>query len=240
MDSTVRLILRAGQLGALFLLASSLLIWAGGGCSPTSPAIGEKGPPPGLAISPAAATSSGQTLSETGQTASLQSSEDKPTMKLESPAFAHQSPIPKDHTEDGKDISPPLRWSNPPEATREFALICDDPDAPSPRRPAPQPWVHWVIYGIPANVRELPAGIPQKEKLDSPAGARQGKNSWGTIGYRGPAPPRGSGTHRYVFTLYALDQPVNLGPGATKAELLKAMDGHILATAQWIGTYERP
>ncbi len=161
-------------------------------------------------------------------------------MKLESPAFAHQGAIPKDYTEDGKDISPPLRWSEPPPGTQEFALICDDPDAPSPRRPAPEPWVHWVIYGIPGDVRELPAGIPRSERLEEPAGARQGKNSWGTIGYRGPAPPRGSGRHRYVFSLYALDRPLNLGPGATKAELLRAMEGHVLASAQWIGTYERP
>lgn len=161
-------------------------------------------------------------------------------MKLESTAFANQGPIPRDYTEDGKDISPPLKWSDPPEGTKEFALICDDPDAPSPRRPAPEPWVHWVIYGIPAEVRELPAGIPAKERLDVPKGAVQGKNSWGTIGYRGPAPPRGSGRHRYVFTLYALDKPLELAPGATKAQLLKAMEGHVLATAQWIGTYERP
>ncbi len=117
-------------------------------------------------------------------------------MKLESTAFAHQATIPKDYTGDGKDISPPLRWSDVPEGTREFALICDDPDAPSPRRPAPEPWVHWVIYGIPAEVRELPAGLPPKEKLQTPVAAVQGKNSWGTIGYRGPSPPPGSGRHR--------------------------------------------
>jgi Raf kinase inhibitor-like YbhB/YbcL family protein len=163
-----------------------------------------------------------------------------PQMKLESTAFRNQSPIPRDHTEDGRDVSPPLKWSDPPAGTKEFAIICDDPDAPSPRRPAPEPWVHWVIYGIPADVRELPAGIPAKEKLDTPRGAVQGKNSWGTVGYRGPAPPRGSGRHRYVFTLYALDTSLGLAPGATKAQLLKAMEGHVLATAQWIGTYERP
>lgn len=217
------------------------------GCFGSSPPVQERasgGPgslPAELGSSPGElAVGREDSAGRDGGESAISSTEGKPKMKLESPAFAHMSPIPKDHTEDGKDISPELRWSDPPAGTREFALICDDPDAPSPRRPAPQPWVHWVIYGIPADVRELPAGIPRQEKLEKPAGARQGKNSWGTIGYRGPAPPRGSGRHRYVFTLYALDQAVALGPGATKTELLKAMEGHILATAEWIGTYERP
>lgn len=222
----------------LILLGAGLPLWTGCCCSGASPGVQEISQV--SATLPAGSQSGGEARLDLSQPSSATSSEDKTAMKLESPAFAHQSPIPKDHTEDGKDISPPLQWSDPPEGTKEFALICDDPDAPSPRRPAPQPWVHWVIYGIPADVRELPAGVPPKEKLDSPAGARQGKNSWGSIGYRGPAPPRGSGKHRYVFTLYALDQPVTLGPGATKAELLKAIEGHVLATAQWIGTYERP
>ncbi len=90
-------------------------------------------------------------------------------MKLESTPFAHQATIPKDYTGDGKDISPPLRWSDVPEGTREFAPICDDPHAPSPRRPAPEPWVHWVIYGIAAGGARLPAGLPPKEKATAPS-----------------------------------------------------------------------
>lgn len=158
-------------------------------------------------------------------------------LKLTSPAFQPGQPIPKKYTGEGEDLSPPLEWSNVPEGTQEFALICDDPDAP-----VSEPWVHWVIYKIPGNVTKLPEGIAKTAKLSNPPGALQGKNSWPsgqTIGYRGPMPPPGHGRHRYYFRLYALDKPLDLAAGATKKELLAAMKGHVLAEGELMGTYER-
>ncbi|MEX0701584.1 MAG: YbhB/YbcL family Raf kinase inhibitor-like protein, partial [Planctomycetales bacterium] len=130
------------------------------------------------------------------------------TIRLTSETFKQNQPIPARHTEDGEDVSPPLRWSGVPAEARQFALIMDDPDAPRP-----EPWVHWVIYGIPAEVAALPPGVPRSERLAEPAGALQGKNTSGESGYRGPAPPRGHGRHRYHFRLYALDEALELAPG---------------------------
>lgn len=158
-------------------------------------------------------------------------------MKLTSPAFEPGQPIPKQYTGEGADVSPPLEWSNVPEGTQEFALICDDPDAPTA-----EPWVHWVIYKIPADVTKLPEGIAKTPRLSVPPGALQGKNSWPggqTIGYRGPMPPPGHGRHRYYFRLYALDKKLDLEPGLTKKQLLEAMKGHILGEGELMGTYER-
>jgi Raf kinase inhibitor-like YbhB/YbcL family protein len=160
-------------------------------------------------------------------------------IELTTTAFEPGGPIPAKYTDDGDDVSPPLSWSGVPEGTKELALICDDPDAPSPKRPAPDPWVHWLIYKIPADGAGLPEGIPKTARLDDPAGAVQGKNSWPTIGYRGPAPPSGSGTHRYVFTLYALDTELRIEPEADKQALFTAMSGHVIGKGQLIGTYER-
>lgn len=161
-------------------------------------------------------------------------------MKLTS-VFEPGERIDKRYTGEGEDRSPPLRWSNVPEGTESFALICDDPDAPSPRRPAATPWVHWVIYNIPASVTELPEGIERTAKPKEVPGALQGHNSWGedSLGYRGPLPPPGSGTHRYFFKLYALDTKLDLPAGANKETLLKAMEGHVLAETSLVGTYER-
>jgi len=156
------------------------------------------------------------------------------TIVLTSSAFEQKRAVPRKHTGDGEDKSPPLTWSGLPEGTRELALIVDDPDAPSA-----EPWVHWVIYKIPADAEGLPQGVPPAANVSSPGGALQGKNSWGKIGYGGPAPPKGHGVHRYFFRLYALDAPVNLAAGATKAALLKAMSGHVLAEGVLIGTYQR-
>jgi Raf kinase inhibitor-like YbhB/YbcL family protein len=153
---------------------------------------------------------------------------------LSSRAFSSGQPVPKRHTGDGEDLSPPLSWSGLPAQTVELALIVDDPDAPSP-----QPWVHWVIYKIAATENGLPEGVHGKPAPSFPAGAEQGKNSWGTIGYRGPAPPKRHGVHRYFFRLYALDAPLDLAGGLDKPGLLKAMDGHVLAEAELVGTYER-
>jgi Raf kinase inhibitor-like YbhB/YbcL family protein len=150
-------------------------------------------------------------------------------MNLTSSAFAQGAMIPKEYTCDGRDISPPLSWSEPPEKTQIFALIMDDPDAPMGT------WVHWVIYNIPATVHTLREGVPPN--ADLPDGSRQGRNSWRRIGYGGPCPP--SGTHRYFFKLYALDTMLGLAAGATKEELLKAMEGNILAQAELMGKYSR-
>lgn len=165
------------------------------------------------------------------------SGDTKMALKIESTAFAHGRAIPKKYTGDGDDVSPELHWSKVPEGTQQFALICDDPDAPTP-----QPWVHWIIYRIPADVRALPEAVAPTATLETPAGAVQGTNSWPrgqTLGYRGPAPPPGHGVHHYHFKLYAVDAPLKLAPGADKPALLKAMEGHILGQAELVGTYQR-
>jgi len=147
-------------------------------------------------------------------------------LTITSSAFKAGERIPRKHTGEGADVSPPLAWTGAPAGTREFALVCDDPDAPTP-----QPWVHWVLYKVPGDRTSLAEG-----SADS---ALQGKTSFGHTRYGGPMPPPGHGVHRYYFKLYALDAPVNLKPGATKEELLAAMKGHVLAQAELIGTYER-
>jgi len=154
-------------------------------------------------------------------------------MEIDSTAFAHGHAIPERHTGDGKDTSPPLAWYNVPAAAKELALIVDDPDAPRD-----EPWVHWVLYKIPPTAKGLPEGVPTAPRLDAPAGALQGHNSWPTIGYKGPQPPEGTGVHHYHFKLYALDAPLDVRPGLDKDALLAAMKGHILAQAELIGTYE--
>lgn len=154
-------------------------------------------------------------------------------MNLSSSAFAHGGHIPTKYTGDGDDISPPLAWDKVPTGTKEFVLVCDDPDAPTP-----QPWVHWVLYKIPAATRSLPAGISNLAEVPGV----QGKNSWKTgksIGYRGPAPPPGHGMHHYHFRLYALDTVLTQPPGIDKEAVLKAIEGQILAEAAIVATYER-
>ncbi len=156
---------------------------------------------------------------------------------LTSQDFAAGASIPRPCTGEGDDRSPHLRWSQLPPGTRQLALICDDPDAPTP-----QPWVHWVLYELAPDVSELPAGLPKSPQLTAPLAARQGRNSWPsgqTTGYRGPLPPPGHGVHHYHFRLYALDAPLDTPPGCTKDELLRRMQGHVLATGELIGTYER-
>jgi len=166
------------------------------------------------------------------------SSKGAKVMKIEvtSSAFAHGQPIPKKYTGEGQDVSPPLSWKNVPEGTKELALICDDPDAPTP-----EPWVHWVIYKIPAGTTGLPEGVPREPRPKQPAGALQGKNSWpkDNIGYRGPMPPPGHGTHHYHFKLYALDAPLPMPPGVDKKAVLGAIKDHVLAEGELIGTYQR-
>jgi hypothetical protein len=162
-------------------------------------------------------------------------------MKLTSSGFEDGAKLDAKYTVEGQDISPPLSWSEVPSGTKSCALICDDPDAPNPLRPAAEPWVHWVIFNIPTDRSELSQGIGRALRPDELPGARQGKNSWpsNNVGYRGPAPPPGSGRHRYIFRIYALDAILELKAGATKQQLLEAMSGHILAEGQLVGIYER-
>lgn len=151
-------------------------------------------------------------------------------LELKSGAFAAGDTIPRQYTCEGEDVSPELTWRGAPEGTRTFALICDDPDAPG------QTWVHWVIYNIPADVSQLPAGVAGDEELAD--GTRQGINDFKAIGYGGPCPPPGP-EHRYFFKLYALSTPLDLPPGSTKNDLLAAMDGITLAEARLMGMYQR-
>jgi Raf kinase inhibitor-like YbhB/YbcL family protein len=152
------------------------------------------------------------------------------TLEVTSTAFQSGATIPREYTGDGADRSPPLRWSEPPSGTKSLALICEDPDAPRGT------WVHWVLFNLPAQERGLEEGVPREDVLGN--GAKQGKNDFGKIGYGGPAPPKGK-PHRYFFKLYALDTPLDLPAGATKAQLLEVMRGHVLADGQLMGIYGR-
>lgn len=150
-------------------------------------------------------------------------------MKLRSPNFDEGAPIPIQYTSDASDFAPAMQWDDAPEGTQGFALICDDPDAPNGS------WTHWVVYGIPGAAFMLAAKLPRM--AEHPSGLKQGLNSWERLGWNGPCQP--SGTHRYIFTLYALDAVLELAPEATREALEAAMDGHILATASTMGTYSR-
>lgn len=149
-------------------------------------------------------------------------------LELTSPVFSAGSPIPKKYTCEGPNSSPALAWTEVPDGTRSLALIVDDPDAPGGT------WVHWVAWNIPATARGLPEGVSPTDAM-----LQQGHNSFGAIGYGGPCPPRGHGAHRYFFRLYAVDAPLTLPPGATRAQLDGALAGHVLATAELMGTYHR-
>ena len=150
-------------------------------------------------------------------------------IKLSSSAFEDGGLIPAKYTCDGADISPPLQWQAVPEGTKSIAVICDDPDAPMGT------FVHWVLYNLPAETKELSENIPAENTL--PNGASQGVSDFGRIGYGGPCPP--SGTHRYFFKIYAVDAEVGLAAGAGKGELLKAIQGRILGQGQLMGKYKR-
>jgi len=152
------------------------------------------------------------------------------SFKLSSTTFAQGQRIPKKFSCEAEDVSPALAWSDPPAGTKSFALIADDPDAPMGT------WVHWVLYELPAGTRQLAEGVPKQPKLAD--GGTQGKNDFGKTGYGGPCPPPGK-PHRYFFKLYALDVPLDLKPGATKEEVELKMQGHILAQAELMGTYQR-
>jgi Raf kinase inhibitor-like YbhB/YbcL family protein len=150
---------------------------------------------------------------------------------LSSSAFAEGATIPRQHTADGEDLSPPLRWTGAPAGTQSFALLCDDPDAPRGT------WVHWVAYDIEPAVSSLGTGIPATPAIGG-GGARQGKNDFGKLGYGGPSPPPGP-AHRYYFRLLALDKKLGLEPGATMKQVLAAAEGHALGRTELMGRYGR-
>jgi hypothetical protein len=158
----------------------------------------------------------------------------RPAIHIESPDFTSGGAIPKLYTCDGADVSPPLTWSGTPENAVSLALICEDSDAPRGT------WTHWVIFDLPANVRGLKEGVPADERLtvttDDGTGT-QGKNDFGKTGYGGPCPP--SGSHRYIFRIYALDAKLGLGPRTSRADLIRAIKGHVLAVGQLMGKYSR-
>ena len=153
-------------------------------------------------------------------------------LTLSSPAFQSNAPIPSRYTCNGDNISPPLEWSGVPQGTQTFVLLCDDPDVPRALR-ADGMYDHWVLFNIPAFV----TGLPENMKT-LPAGAIQGQNTGGKLGYTGPCPP--DCQHRYFFKLFALDTSLALAQGATKAEVAAAMDGHVLAQTELMGVYEQP
>lgn len=156
-------------------------------------------------------------------------------LTVTSPTITAGQPIPKQHSADGENTSPAFAWTGAPATTKSFALICDDPDVPMP-----QPFVHWVIYNIPATAKGLPANIPIDPAAAMPAeiaGATQGPSGFRRPIYRGPAPPPGK-PHNYHFTVYALDV-ADLAAGLTKAQLVEAMAGHIVGQGELVATYER-
>jgi Raf kinase inhibitor-like YbhB/YbcL family protein len=153
--------------------------------------------------------------------------------EIASTAFPADSPIPARYTCEGDDRSPPLAWRDAPEGTKSFALIVDDPDAPDPAAPR-MTWVHWVLYDIPASAVALAEGVAPP---GLPAGTREGMNDWGRTGYGGPCPP--IGRHRYFHKLYALDTVLGDLGRPKKATLEKAMQGHVLAQAVLMGTYQK-
>jgi Raf kinase inhibitor-like YbhB/YbcL family protein len=161
-------------------------------------------------------------LSEPGGTAM--------TFAISSSSFQNGGEIPKKFTCDGADVSPALSWANPPSGTKSFALIGDDPDAPVGT------WTHWVLFDLPAHTTNLAEGVAKVDEV--PGGGRQGRNDFRRIGYGGPCPPPGK-PHRYFFKLYALDKMLDLKPGASKQEVERATEGHVLGKAEVMGAYRR-
>jgi Raf kinase inhibitor-like YbhB/YbcL family protein len=154
-------------------------------------------------------------------------------LKVTSPAFQPNGPIPSRYTCEGQDVSPPLAWSGATGNTRSFALIVDDPDAPDPAKPQ-RVYVHWVVFNLPPNTTALPENA---SKMGLPKGAKQGKNDWGKTEYGGPCPP--IGRHRYFFKLYALDTELTGLSSPAKADVERAMKGHVVDSGELIGTYQK-
>ena len=171
-------------------------------------------------------------LQVTGPITARAPSEATMAFTLTSPAFAAGAAIPAKHTCDGPDLSPALAWGGAPPTAKTFALIVDDPDAPAGT------WVHWVLFNQTATLDALPENVPRTETLPQLGGTFQGRNDFGKLGYGGPCPPPGK-PHRYFFKLYALDVELPLEWGATKADVVRAMKGHIVGQADLMGTYAR-
>ncbi|ABW02744.1 YbhB/YbcL family Raf kinase inhibitor-like protein [Caldivirga maquilingensis] len=152
-------------------------------------------------------------------------------MRIESPAFRNEDTIPVKYTCDGDDVSPALRWFDPPPNVKGFVLIMEDPDAPMGT------FTHWILYNIPPSLSELPENIPKRPEVQGIG--MQGVNDFGRIGYGGPCPPKTHPPHRYYFRLYALDSMLNLKPGAGLSEVKRAMNGHVIAEAYVMGRYGR-
>ena len=159
-------------------------------------------------------------------------------LTLTSRSFKDQSRLSNDYIYSkcgGDNRSPQFSWHGEPAGTRSFALVCQDPDAPGNKKP----FIHWIIYDIPATIHEISAGIAKDAHAEGYGGAMQGTNDFGLIGYDGPCPPPGNGVHHYIFKLYALDASLGLSAGATKKTFEAALAQHILATAEIVGLYER-
>jgi Raf kinase inhibitor-like YbhB/YbcL family protein len=222
------------KLYALFL-SVVFLAFAVSGCgsepsptgTPVAPTATSAPPTPTQASTPIATSAPPTPTQASTPTTPPEPEEQAKPFELTSTAFDPGNPIPSKYTCDGEDISPPLRWSDPPQGTQSFALFADDPDADG--------WIHWVLYNLPAEARTLPEAIPPDAELSD--GSLHGKNSWGRLDYGGPCPP--SGAHHYSFTLYALDTVLALAAGAGKGQLFEAMEGHILAQTELIGVYTR-
>lgn len=158
-------------------------------------------------------------------------------LTVTSSVLTQGQPMPVDYTADGKNISPPIAWSNVPAGTKELALICEDPIAPTP-----QPFVHWIVYKIPATAKGLPENMPSDAATPMPGelkGTIQGLSGFRRPMWRGPAPPKPGVAHQYHFIVYALDAPLEVAEGLNKTQLLEAMKGHIIGQGEIMATYER-
>jgi Raf kinase inhibitor-like YbhB/YbcL family protein len=153
-------------------------------------------------------------------------------LHVRSDAFDTNGEIPAEHTAYGRNASPLLNWSGVPEGAKSIAVMVEDPDAPEPK-----PFVHWLVYNLSPYASGLPADVPPGDYLSAPAGAAQGKNSANTVGYSGPRPPVGDPAHHYHFQVFALDKELGLKAGATRQDLIRAMNGHVVAKGQLVGTY---
>jgi len=212
----------------LILILCALLL---GACTappesnePEAPPVAvEPTKPPAEALKPTVAPAPAKTPAELMEVAM--------PFELTSTAFAQGEPIPVQFSCDGDDISPALIWGPPPDGTKTQALIMEDPDAPGGT------WDHWILFNIPANTYGLEENLPITGINQIPGFISAGRNSWGRSEYGGPCPP--SGTHRYFFKLYALDTTLSLDENADKSQVLTAMDGHVLAETELMGTFSR-
>lgn len=159
-----------------------------------------------------------------------------PTLEVSSPAFASGEAIPHPYTAYGENFSPALTWRGAPASTQSFVVLAEDPDA---KAPAPSPFVHWSMYDLPVEQAALHESMPTTPRLPMLGGAHQGRTSRGTIGYVGPRPPAGDGVHHYHFEVFALDTKLGLPPGAPLSQIAAAMQGHVVAAGEVVGTFSR-